>query len=78
MNKANEMNDDLRKEYDLKHLQVRRLGPERRSFRGSQGIDVHLEPDVGRVFNNSRAVNEALRFLIRITKENASSLPETS
>ena len=61
-------NDDLRPEYDLKSLKVRKLGPGRKSF-GSQ--TVQLEPDVAVAFPSSQAVNEALRFLMRVTKENA-------
>ena len=60
--------DDLRPEYDLKSLKVRKLGPERKSF-GSQMV--RLEADVASAFPNSQAVNEALRFLMRVAKENA-------
>ena len=42
-----EMDDELRPEYDLKSLRVRRLGPERKTFGGSV---VRLEPDVVEVF----------------------------
>ena len=62
-----EMKDRLRREYDLKSLQVRKLGPGRKSFGGSV---VRLEPDVAEVFPSAESVNEALRFLIRITKDN--------
>src|ERR1043165_2001062 len=65
-----EMNDELRPEYDLKSLRVRRLGPGRKSFGGSV---IRLEPDVAEVFPDSDSVNEALRFLIRVTKENKPS-----
>lgn len=61
-----ETDDELRAEYDLKSLSVRKLGPGRKSF----GKMIHLEPDVAAVFPNSEAVNEALRFLIRIVREN--------
>jgi hypothetical protein len=61
-----DMNDELRPEYDLRSLRVRKLGPGRKSFGGV----VRLEPDVAEVFPDAEAVNEALRFLIRITKEN--------
>ena len=64
--KINE-DDDLRPEYDLKSLKVRKLGPGRKSF-GSQ--TVQLEPDVASAFPNAQAVNEALRFLMRVAKEN--------
>jgi hypothetical protein len=62
--------DDLRPEYDLRTLTVRRLGPERKSFGGSV---VRLEPDVAEVFPSAEAVNEALRFLMRVAKENKPS-----
>ncbi len=62
-----ETEDVLRGEYDLRSLQVRRLGPGRKSF---GGLVVRLEPDVAEVFPNGEAVNEALRFLIRIAKDN--------
>lgn len=60
-----EQNDDLRPEYDLHKLRVRRLGPGRKSF----GDVIRLEPDVAEVFPDADSVNEALRFLIRITKD---------
>ena len=61
-----DINDELRPEYDLRSLRVRKLGPGRKFFGGV----VRLEPDVAEVFPDAEAVNEALRFLIRITKEN--------
>jgi hypothetical protein len=51
------MEDDLRAEYDLKSLQVRKLGPGRKSFGGST---VRLESDVAEMFPSADAVNEAL------------------
>ena len=60
------MEDELRSEYDLKSLRVRKVGPGRTGF----GDFVQLAPDVAELFPNSEAVNEALRFLIRITREN--------
>jgi len=63
-----DINDELRPEYDLRSLRVRKLGPGRKFFGGV----VRLEPDVAEVFPDAEAVNEALRFLIRITKENQS------
>ena len=68
MRKADlEMEDDLRAEYDLKSLRVRRMGAERKSFGSST---VRLEPDVAEIFSSAEAVNGALRFLIRVTKNN--------
>jgi hypothetical protein len=65
--------DELRPEYDLKSLEVRRLGPRRKSFGGV----IRLEPDVAELFPSAEAVNEALRFLIRITKASKPTLEET-
>ena len=70
-----EMEDELRPEYDLRSLRVRKVGPERKSF---SRLTVRLAPDVAEVFPDSESVNEALRFLIRITKENKPALPGTS
>ncbi len=68
-----EREDELQPEYDLKSLRVRKLGPGRKSF----GDVVRLEPDVSEVFPDAESVNEALRFLIRITKDNKPTLQET-
>lgn len=61
------MEDDLRTEYDLKHLRVRKLGSGRKSF---GGVTVRLEPDVAEMFPTADAVNEALRFLPRVVRDN--------
>ena len=61
------MEDDLRAEYDLKSLRVRKLGSGRRSFGETT---VRLEPDVAAMFPDADAVNEALRFLIRVMHDN--------
>jgi len=58
-----EATDELRPEYDFRSLQVRKLGPGRKSF----GTTVRLEPDVAEVYSDADSVNEALRFLIRST-----------
>ena len=68
-----ENNDELRPEYDLRNLRVRKLGPERKSF----GDMIRLEPDVAEIFPDDDAVNEALRFLIRITQEKKPNLHDT-
>lgn len=65
-----EMEDELRPEYDLRTLRVRKLGSGRKRF----GDVVRLEPDVAEAFPDADSVNEALRFLIRVTKENQTSL----
>ena len=68
-----DMEDELRPEYDLRALRVRKLGAGRKSF----GDVIRLEPDVAEAFPDADSVNEALRFLIRVTKENQASLRHT-
>lgn len=63
------LNDDGRPEYDLTQFKVRKVGEGRRLMN-----QIQLDVDVAKVFPNSEAVNEALRFLIRITKENNSEI----
>ncbi|MCD8489759.1 MAG: hypothetical protein LRZ84_24230 [Desertifilum sp.] len=67
------MEDDLRAEYDLKSLRVRKLGSERRSFGEAT---VRLDPDVAAMFPDADAVNEALRFLIRVMHDNQALIPK--
>lgn len=66
MKKAKREEDELRPEYDLRALKVRRVGSGRAGF----GSFVRLDEDVYQAFPDSKAVNEALRFLMRVTKEN--------
>jgi hypothetical protein len=68
-----ELEDELRPEYDLRTLQVRKLGPGRKNY----GDVIRLEPDVADAFPDAEAVNQALRFLIRVTKENRNALRPT-
>lgn len=63
----NDMTDELRPEYDMQSLQVRKMGAGRKRF----GDTVRLEPDVIAVFPNAEAVNAALRNLIEIAKSSA-------
>ncbi len=70
MKDEKQMEDQLRPEYDLRSLRVRKVGSRRKSF---GGVNIRLEPDVAEMFPDSEAVNEALRFLIRITKQNVVS-----
>lgn len=62
--------DDLKPKYDLGELRVRKFGPGRKGFAGH---GVLLEPDVAAMFPESAAVNEALRFLMRVTREGGAS-----
>ncbi|MBL0716637.1 MAG: hypothetical protein JJV89_01190 [Desulfosarcina sp.] len=66
------MEDELRPEYDLLSLKVRKVGHERKNFFGTT---VRLETDVAKVFPDSVSVNEALRFLIRTIQKNKPHVP---
>ncbi len=68
-----ELEDELRPEYDLRSLRVRKLGPDRKTF----GDVIRLEPDVADAFPDADSVNQALRFLIRVTKDSQSALRPT-
>jgi len=69
-----EIEDELEPEYDLKSLHVRRLGPGRKSF----GDIVRLEPDVVEAFPDAASVNEALRSLIRVSKDKPPNIRRTT
>lgn len=68
-----DVEDELRSEYDLKSLRVRRLGSGRKSFGETT---VRLESDVAVMFPDADAVNEALRFLIRVMHDNHALIPK--
>ncbi|MEM7535504.1 MAG: hypothetical protein AAF639_25230 [Chloroflexota bacterium] len=61
-----EREDELRPEYDLESLRIRKVGPQRTKFGGQL---VQLAPDVAEVFPDTESVNEALRVLIRMMRE---------
>jgi hypothetical protein len=50
----------------IKSLKVRRMGAKRKQFGDTI---IKLDADVAELFPNAESVNEALRFLIRITRE---------
>ena len=59
-----DIQDELRPEYNLHNLKIRKTG----SGRNEEKVrTIELESDVAKLFPDSRAVNEALRFLIRVT-----------
>lgn len=60
-----EIEDELRPEYDLRTLRVRKVGSGRHGFADV----IQLAPDVAAVFPTAESVNEALRFLIRVTRD---------
>ena len=65
--------DTMRSEYDFSKA-VRGVT----AARYAEGTNVVLlDPDVAKIFPDTRAVNEALRFLIRITQEKKPNLHDT-
>lgn len=65
---TNEMDDDLRSEYDLRALlkgSVR--GKYAQRYRAGTNL-VLLEPDVAQAFPDAAAVNEALRLVMQLTE----------
>jgi hypothetical protein len=61
-----EREDELRPEYDLHSLYVRKYGTKREKIVKKM---IRLDSDVVAVFSSSESVNEALRFLIKVTKD---------
>ncbi len=70
MNKKskNEMDDELRPEYDMRKLLKGGVrGKYARRYREGTNL-VLLEPDVAKAFPSEEAVNEALRLVIQLRK----------
>ena len=63
----NEMEDDLRPEYDLSQLKNRVRGKYAEQYKKGTNL-VLLAPDVAQAFPDSESVNEALRLLIKVAK----------
>ena len=70
MNTEN-LNDELEPEYDFSTLKVRKVGAGRKLLQENQ---IMLDVDVAKVFPDSESVNQALRFLIRVTAEHQTEL----
>ena len=63
----NEMDDELRQEYNLKELlKGATRGKYAARYRAGTNL-VLLDPDVAKAFPNEQAVNEALRLVLRLT-----------
>jgi hypothetical protein len=69
MKKLDSEEDDLRPEYDFHALRIIARGPGRKK---PGEVTVSLAPDVAEVFPDADSVNEALRFLMRITEKEMS------
>ncbi|MEA5517651.1 hypothetical protein [Limnoraphis robusta] len=63
----NEMEDELRPEYDFAKMQGGVRGKYIKRYREGTNL-VLLDPDVAQAFPNDKAVNEALRSLIQMTQ----------
>ena len=76
MKKKTELNDELRPEYDLKSL-LKDGARGKYAARYNAGTNlVLLEPDVARAFPNEKAVNEALRLVIKLTEIQGNASPK--
>ena len=64
--------DELRAEYDLSQLKGRVRGKYVERYRAGTNL-VLLEPDVAAVFPDAKAVNEALRLLIKVAENQVSN-----
>ena len=74
MKKKTEINDELRPEYDMKSLLKGGMrGKYAARYRAGTNL-VLLEPEVAKAFPNEKAVNEALKLVIKLrqVQENAS------
>ena len=67
-----DMEDDLLPEYDFTQMTVIARGQGRKK----SAVIVTLDPDVAKLFPNSGSVNEGLRLLMRLIKQNSSQLDD--
>jgi hypothetical protein len=73
MKKKTELNDELRPEYDMKSLLKGGVrGKYAARYRAGTNL-VLLEPEVAKAFPNDKAVNEALKLVMKLkqVQENA-------
>jgi hypothetical protein len=68
MKKQTELNDELRPEYDLKSLLKDGIRGKYATRYNSGTNLVLLEPDVAKAFPNEKAVNDALKLVIKLAK----------
>jgi hypothetical protein len=68
MKKSTEPNDELRPEYDMKSLLKSGVGGKyAERYRAGTNL-VLLEPEVAKAFPNDKAVNEALKLVMKLKK----------
>lgn len=63
---SRDMDDELRPEYDFRKMRIVARGPKRKVPKLKL---IQLDPDVAKTFPDDESVNEALRLLIRLAKE---------
>ena len=66
-NTDTDLTDELRPEYDLSHLTGRVRGKYVERYQSGTNL-IRLEPDVAQAFSDPKAVNEALRLLIKLAQ----------
>jgi hypothetical protein len=67
--RKNKINDELRPEYDLRQLLKRGVrGKYAKRYRAGTNL-VLLDPDVRKAFRSERAVNDALRLVIKLRRQ---------
>jgi len=77
MKKDTKINDELRPEYDMKSL-LKNGVRGKYTARYNAGTNlVLLEPDVAKAFPNEKAVNEALKLVIKLTRIQEAANPQT-
>jgi hypothetical protein len=68
MKKKSETSDELRPEYDMKDLLKAGVrGKYAKRYHAGTNLEL-LEPDVARAFPNDKAVNEALKLVMKLKK----------
>jgi hypothetical protein len=76
MKNRSKTEDELRPEYNLRELLKGGVrGKYAKRYRAGTNL-VLLEPDVARAFRSERAVNEALRLVIRLTNTRRGRKPK--
>lgn len=68
MTNKTELNDELRPEYDETLLKNGTRGKYAEQYAAGTNI-VRLEPDIAAAFPNEEAVNEALRFVLKVVDD---------
>jgi hypothetical protein len=66
-NKIEELEDEMRPEYDLSQLKGKARGKYAERYRAGTNL-ILLESDVQAAFPDAEAVNEALRMLMKVAR----------